>query len=106
MEVSDSFLLKGGAEMGCMSTSSSLDVISAYARSTTPLIFRFKIDSPMEMGADISWISMFPSENETCYPPLTFIKPMFKQKIKDDNKSAGHERVDGIVVTLKPSFPS
>jgi hypothetical protein len=82
-----------------MSTTNSLDVVCAYAQSQAPLIFRFKIDSPMEMGADISWISLFPKENETCYPPLTYVKPMFKQRIKDDTGG-------GVVITLKPSFPS
>jgi len=52
----------------------------------------------MEMGADIEWISMFPGEKETLFPPLTFLKPMFSQRIK------GLEQ--GLVITLKPSFPS
>ena len=41
---------------------------------------------------------MFPNEAEVLYPPLTYIKPLFKQSIK------GLE--GGVVVTVKPSFPS
>jgi hypothetical protein len=41
---------------------------------------------------------MFPGEKETLFPPLTFLKPMFSQRIK------GLEQ--GLVITLKPSFPS
>jgi len=105
MEVTDDFLLKGGTELACMSTSTDLDVICQYARSHVPLIFRLRVDSPMEMGADLSWISLFPHEKEICYPPLTFIKPMFTQRIKDDNEDEA-TRIKGMVVTLKPSFPS
>jgi hypothetical protein len=49
-------------------------------------------------GAEIEWISMFPGEKETLFPPLTFLKPMFSQRIKGLNQ--------GLVITLKPSFPS
>ena len=31
------------------------------------------------------------------YPPLTYLKPMIRQKIKDN---------EGYVYTVKPSFPS
>eukprot|EP00966_Prymnesium_polylepis_P052954 1226328-Prymnesium_polylepis.1 len=81
-----------------MSTSSDLEVIAKYSRSSAPLVFRLKVDSPMELGADIKWLSLFPSESETLYPPLTYLKPMFRQKIKD--------LAQGEVVTMKPSFPS
>ena len=85
--------------MACMSTSSSLSVVAKYAKSDTPLIFRFKIDSPMELGVDIKWLSMYPDESEFLYPPLTFIKPLYKQEIKNTGKL-------GYVVTVTPSFPT
>ena len=91
-------IIKGGAELGCMSTTSSLSVVAGYAASSSPLLLRIKVDSPMELGADIRWLSLFPSEREVLFPPLTFLKPMFKQQIRN---SAG-----GVVVTVKPSFPS
>jgi hypothetical protein len=62
-----------------------------------PLLFRIKIKSPMERGADLSWLSVFPLEREVLYPPLTFLQPIFKQPIMNS---------DGHVVTLKVSFPS
>ena len=40
---------------------------------------------------------MFPGESEVLYPPLTYLKPMFKQSIGG---------TDGVVVTVKPSFAS
>jgi hypothetical protein len=96
--VSEDFLLKGGAERACVSTSTDLDVIARYAQSEVPLVFCFKVESPMELGADIKWLSLFPGESEILYPPLTFLKPMFEQRIKNLKQ--------GTVITLKPSFPS
>ena len=95
--VTDEFMLKGGVELGCMSTTSDLAVVAGYARSQAPLLLRIKVDNPMEMGADIRWLSMFPGEEEVLFPPLTFLKPMFKQQVRNGV---------GIVVTVKPSFPS
>ena len=94
----DDFMLSGGAEQACMSTSSDINVVAGYAKSSAPLIFRIKVDTPMELGADIQWLSLFPGESETLYPPLTFLKPMFSQQIK------GLPR--GQVVTMKVSFPT
>ena len=98
MAVEENFLLQGGTELACMSSSASLAVGGAYAASCTPLLFRIKVDSPMEQGADVSWVSLYPGEAEYLYPPLTFVKPLFVQDIKDVDK--------GRVVTVKPSFPS
>ena len=52
-QVSEEFIIKGGAELGCMSTTSSLSVVAGYAASSSPLLLRIKVDSPMELGADI-----------------------------------------------------
>ena len=98
LQVSDEFMLRGGVEVGCMSTSTDLEVIAGYAKSSSPLLLRIKVDSPMELGADIQWLSMFPGESEVLYPPLTFLKPMFRQAIRGQST--------GCVVTVKPSFPS
>ena len=49
MAVEENFLLQGGTELACMSSSASLAVVGAYAASCTPLLFRIKVDSPMEL---------------------------------------------------------
>mmetsp|Transcript_21074 Transcript_21074/g.37711 ORF Transcript_21074/g.37711 Transcript_21074/m.37711 type:complete len:1057 (-) Transcript_21074:472-3642(-) len=92
------FLQRGGTELACMSTTRTVAVAASYAKSDFPLLFRIKVDSPMELGADIRWLSMYPNEAEVLYPPLTFIKPLFQQPIKDCK--------GGVVVTVKPSFPT
>ena len=52
----------------------------------------------MELGAELSWLSLYPAEQEVLYPPLTYITPLFKQSIKEVH--------GGMVVTMKVSFPS
>ena len=79
---------------------SDLKVVVGYAKSGTPLLFRIKIDSPMELGADIQWLSMFPGESEVLFPPLMFLKPMFKQRVLRGGEDFGE------VLTVKASFPS
>jgi len=93
------FLENGGAEGAPMSTTPSLRTVASYSQSDAPLLLKIKIDSPMDYGADISWLSMFPEEKECLYPPLTFLKPIRVQPIRGlDGK--------GEVITVKPSFPS
>ena len=70
---------------------------SRYAASSNPLLFRIKVDSPMDMGADIDWLSIYPSEQEVLYPPLSYLQPIFQQSIKFTT---------GSVITMKISFPS
>ena len=50
-----------------MLTSESLDVVAGYASSRTPLLFRIKVESPMDMGASVEWCSMFPGEKEVTH---------------------------------------
>ena len=101
MKVSPDFMISGGCELAVMSTSTSLSVAAEYAVGTdakVPLLFRIKVNSPMDMGADVSWLSAFPQEAEVIYPPLSFMQPEFQQKIK------GHD--EGLVITMTVSFPS
>ena len=78
-------------------------MVAGYAAPRAPLLFHIQVDSPMDLGAKIDWCSAFPGEAEVLYPPLAFLKPIFKQPIMgaDGNKSS-----EGVVVTVKPSFPT
>ena len=87
-----------GSELACMSTSENIDVVARYARSNNPLLLRIKVESPMDRGANLKWLSCYPSEDEVLFPPLTYLKPLFKQKILNME--------EGQVVTLKAVFPS
>ena len=76
LNVPPDLLVQGGVEAACMSTSEDLNVVAAYAKSSVPLLFRLKIESPMELGSDISWLSMYPEEKEVLFPPLTYLRPV------------------------------
>lgn len=98
MTISDRFMSYGGSELACMSTSENLSTIAGYSLSKCPLLFRIKIESPMDRGANLKWLSTFPDEEEVLYPPLTYLQPLLKQKIRGFD--------GGLVVTLKAVFPS
>jgi len=98
MYPSDRFMSYGGSELACMSTSENVSTVAGYALSTCPLLFRIKIESPMDRGANLQWLSVYPDEEEVLYPPLTYLQPLLKQKIR------GFE--GGMVVTTKAVFPS
>ena len=83
---SDKFLKHGGCEIAPMSTTKELSIAVRYAtaadneaipseltaslrlekRRKTALLFRLRIESIMEVGADLSFLSAFPHEEEVC----------------------------------------
>ena len=93
----EDFMKTGGTDTSCFSTTKSLQVVSNFCRSATPLLLRIKIESPMEYGAEVGWLSTMPEEEEVLYPPLTYLRPVSEQSISDNR---------GKVVMVKPSFPS
>jgi hypothetical protein len=94
LELSEGFKTEGGTELGCMSASTSMEVVAGYAKSEKPLVFRIISDDFMSCGADVSWLS-YPSEKEILYPPLTFLKHAGATPILNSS---------GMVVDVKPSF--
>ena len=74
--VHDEFLKAGGTTHAPMSTTRSLEVAMDYSTSISPMLMRLKVDSFMQVGADLSFIAAFPDEDEVLYPPLTYLKPL------------------------------
>lgn len=68
------FANEGGTEFGCMSTSTEKDVAIEFSEGKHPLVFKFVTDNFMSRGADISFLSVYPKEKETLYPPLTYLQ--------------------------------
>ena len=84
--------------MACMSTTSSRQVAEDFAFSKSPLLFKFVSKSFMSHGADISFLSVYPSEKEVLYPPLTYMRPI----------NVSEETIGGKVykiVEVEPVFP-
>jgi len=73
---SDEFLRSGGVEVSLMSTTNSLEIALQYAtKGKANTIFRIVTSTFMDRGANISFLSTYPSEEEYLYPPLTFLSP-------------------------------
>jgi hypothetical protein len=75
MKVSKPFESSGGTELAFMSTTRDLSVAAQYSLSPNSLLFKIKVDDFMSMGADLQFLSAFPSEAEFLYPPITYLKP-------------------------------
>ncbi|CAK0810167.1 unnamed protein product [Prorocentrum cordatum] len=88
-----SFMAVGGTELAPMSTSTSQNKVGEYSQSDKPLVVRVVCDNFMEQGSDISWLSLYPGEQEVLYPPLTFLEPVRRRRIAN---SAGW------VIDVKP----
>jgi len=105
MHINDEqFMVNGGTERGVLSTTRLPQVAADYASgaSRSKTFFRIKVNSPMDMGADVGWLSAYPGEAEVIYPPLSYLKPLFKQDLKDrqGRDSGAH------AYTMTVSFPS
>jgi hypothetical protein len=104
LQVAEEFFEKGGAEMACMSTTSDPTVAAEFAEEAgstgrvCPLLFKFVSKSFMSHGADISFLSVYPSEKEVLYPPLTYLRP-----IRRVQETIGGKAYD--VVEVEPVFP-
>ena len=98
LQITDEFIRTGGSEMACMSTTSDQNVAQEFALSKSPLLFKFVSKSFMSHGADISFLSVYPGEKESLYPPLTYLRPIRITQVI----------IDGIVyqvVEVEPVFP-
>ena len=89
----------GGAEKAPMSTTRDLKVAVQYSSSNCSVMFKLVTESFRERGADLSFLSAFPNEAETLYPPLTHLKLCGKvQEIETGGTNTF------LVVPVKPSF--
>ena len=48
--------------------------VTNFAGGSLPMVFRVVSKGPMDRGADVSFLSVYPSEEEYLYPPLTYLR--------------------------------
>ena len=85
MKATEEFMSEGGTELAFMSTTRNLDVALHYSLSAESLIFKIMVTTFLSLGADIEWLSAFPTEAEIVYPPLTYLKPTGRiEKVKSE----------------------
>ena len=82
VEVGDEFMLRGGTELGFMSTARDLGVAVRYSLGQHSLLLKIVVPIFMTMGADVKWLSAFPDEEEVLYPPLTYLEPTGRTQVK------------------------
>ena len=49
--------------------------VSFAARGTRAVVLRVRTSGAVDRGADIAYLSAFPGEQESLYPPLTYLRP-------------------------------
>ena len=87
MQLTEAFANDGGTEPAPMSTTGDPKVAVGYAlrkgQSSESLLFRIKTNNQLQRGVSIQWVSMFPDESETLFPPLTYMQPTgLTQKVR------------------------
>ena len=61
---------RGGVEMGFMSTTTQRDVALAYAAQGSGILFEIHMGL-VDRGAQLGWLSQYPTESEILFAPLT-----------------------------------
>jgi len=87
MQITEAFSTEGGTEPAPMSTTGDPKIAVGYAirkgQGSQSLLFRIKTDNKLQRGVSIKWLSMFPDEDETLFPPLTYMQPTgLTQKVR------------------------
>ena len=106
LDVQGLFLQDGGTELGCMSTSTSLEVAADYSCSGAPgaqaLIMKLHVPKNefLSYGADLSWLSAFPGERERLFPPLTYLKPT--NRVQEVSIGAAGEEIHFKIIEVEP----
>ncbi len=102
MHLTQQFNAEGGTELAPMSTTTDVSVAISYAvkkDTRSALLFRFVTRNNLERGADVQWLSMFPGESETLFPPLTFL-----QRTRSEPQQVEHNGVTVIIVELSTTL--
>jgi hypothetical protein len=102
MQLPQNFSAEGGTELAPMSTTTDVSVAIGYAvkkDTRSALLFRFVTRNNLERGADVQWLSMFPGESETLFPPLTFL-----QRTRSEPQEVVHNGVKVTIVELSATL--
>jgi hypothetical protein len=69
----DAFEVRGGLELGLMSTTEDQEVAIHYAESKMPTVFEIRVGA-VDRGAPLKWVSQYPGEEEILLPPRSFLE--------------------------------
>ena len=107
MQVSSAFLSEGGTEIAPMSATTDMEVALRYAlrpregdkQHRYATLFRIVSTDVASQGVDIHYLSCFPEENEHLFPPLTYLKPRWHQRLGPKDFKGHNMTIDVIEVT-------
>ena len=69
----DRFGVRGGVELGLMSTTQDQRVATQYAGTKMPTVFKIGVGA-VDRGAPIKFLSQYPLEEEILYPPMSYLE--------------------------------
>ena len=97
--ITGEFMTKGGTDFACVSTTAHQAIaVHNFASSALPLVFKVVTKNCLSRGADISFLSVYPTEQEALYPPLTYLRAVEMKK-----ETLGGQEV--VIATVEPVFP-
>jgi hypothetical protein len=68
-----------------MSTTTDIATAVSYSLSSECLLFKIVTKNGLQRGADLQWVSAFPSEAEILFPPLTYLQPTGRTQVIEVN---------------------
>jgi hypothetical protein len=68
-----------------MSTTTDIKTAVEYSLSSESLIFMIVTKNALQRGARLSWLSAFPTEEEICFSPLTYLQPTGRTQVVEIN---------------------
>jgi len=84
-------------QLAPMSTTTDMKTAIDYSISKESLLFKIVTRNKLQRGADLQWVSAFPSETEILYPPLTYLQPTGRTQVV---------QVDACRVTVVEVYPT
>ena len=98
---------RGGTENALMSTSTKFEVALQYAvklGQPNNILFRIVTLNNVQRGADVTWLSMFPTESEVLFPPFTFLQADPRVPVKNIKHGSTSFRVVTVTSTIGGSL--
>jgi hypothetical protein len=68
-------------QLAPMSTTTNIITAVTYSMSSESLIFKIVTKNGLQRGTDLQWLSVFPTEEEILYPPLTYLQPTGRTQV-------------------------
>lgn len=88
-------LVLTAAVLAQLSASTDRNIAQNFSDGPCPLVLKITPSTFMQCGADVRFLSVYPSEKEVLYPPLTFLRFVGASR----EKFGGHNMK---VITVEP----